>query len=83
MLAAQNAHQQEVDDVTHHKTVAVTIAGMMLAGTALAEPLTDSDKSAFAAKMSASCAARYRLGYDEKGKPLRSSVYGTRNFKLL
>jgi hypothetical protein len=34
----------------------------------MAEPLTESQKSAFAAKMSASCAARYRLGYDLKGK---------------
>jgi TonB family protein len=36
---------------------------------ALAEPLTDAEKSAFRPKMSAACAARYGLGYDEKGKP--------------
>jgi hypothetical protein len=46
---------------------------MILAGTALAETLTDSEKSAFAAKMTSSCAARFRVGYDLKGKPSEPS----------
>jgi hypothetical protein len=44
------------------------VLSVVLSTAAPAEPLTDPDKSAFAAAMSASCAARYRLGYDLKGK---------------
>jgi hypothetical protein len=35
----------------------LTIAGMILAGTAVAESLTESDKSAFAAKVTSGCIA--------------------------
>jgi hypothetical protein len=34
---------------------------------AVPEPLTDPDKSAFAAAMKAVCAAKHRRGYDDKG----------------
>jgi hypothetical protein len=44
------------------------VLSVVLSTAAPAEPLTDPDKSAFAAAMSAACAARFRLGYDFKGK---------------
>jgi hypothetical protein len=40
---------------------------MLLGRTALAEPLTDSDKSAATALFTKTCVARYKLGYDLKG----------------
>jgi hypothetical protein len=46
----------------------LTIAGMILAETALAEPATDSSRNEFTAKLISSCTARYKLGYDTKGK---------------
>jgi hypothetical protein len=44
------------------------IAAVILSGTALAEPVTDPSKNAFATKITSGCTARYKLGYDSKGK---------------
>jgi hypothetical protein len=45
------------------------VLSVVLSTAAPAEPLTDRDKSAFAAKLTSDCIAKFRLGYDNDNKP--------------